>query len=97
VQLAARGIVCVPAVTSSLAAVLRDDPLARRCRLVGEAQSREWGTYTRHGRMVDFVGAPPLRGAPQLGEHSRALLEELGFGPADAMRLFTAQVVADAR
>ena len=95
--LAPRGVGCVVAdPAASTAAWLRADPLARRYGLVGEAEHREWGTHLRPGRVVDYIGAPRLRGACVLGEHTRALLEELGHRGADIERLLAARAVVAA-
>jgi crotonobetainyl-CoA:carnitine CoA-transferase CaiB-like acyl-CoA transferase len=85
--LAPRGIGCVRADVPGLAAFLHRDPLARACGLVGDAPHAAWGTYRRHGRIVDYDHALALGGAPALGEHTRAILAELGESEDDTDRL----------
>ena len=94
-ELAPQGIGCVVAdPAASAAAWLLSDPFARQSGLVGEAQHREWGAHLRPGRVVDYDGAPMLRGACVLGEHTRALLDELGYGASEIDRLIAAGLVA---
>jgi len=89
--LAPRGIGCVRADTPGLAAFLWHDPLARACGLVGDAPHKTWGTYRRHGRIVDYDHASALRGAPDLGEHTRAILAELGWRADDVEGLLASR------
>jgi crotonobetainyl-CoA:carnitine CoA-transferase CaiB-like acyl-CoA transferase len=93
--LASRGIGCVRAHGPGLASFLATDPLAKTWGIVGEAGHRRWGAYLRHGRVVDYEGAAPLRGACELGEHTRALLEELGCDGADIDRMIQLRVVRE--
>ena len=46
--------------------------------LVSAATARAWGTYRRHAPLLRFDGAAADRGWPELGEHTEALLRELG-------------------
>jgi crotonobetainyl-CoA:carnitine CoA-transferase CaiB-like acyl-CoA transferase len=88
-----RGIGCVRADAAPPAAFLLNDAMARTERLVGAARHRTWGDYLRHGRLVEFEGVSALRGSCEAGEHSRAILRELGVDEPGIDRLARSGVV----
>jgi len=90
--LAPRGVGCVRADVGGLASFLAREPLAKAWGLVGPAQHPTWADYDRHGRVMDYAGALPLGGACSLGQHTRALLQELGWRAADIDRLCAARI-----
>lgn len=72
-----------------------DDPANRAARLVAEYEHAEWGTLLQPGAMWDF-GDLDVRlelAPPALGEHSTAVLTELGFSSSDLADLIAQGVV----
>ncbi len=57
-------------------------PEAREAGLVTEAAHAEWGRYLRHGPLIVAPGQA-LRGACSVGEHTGAILQELGYSAAE--------------
>ena len=90
----ARDVGCVRADVDVPSRFLRNDALARSEALVEPARHAEWGTYLRHGAMVRDAAPAPLRGACVAGEHTRAVLSELGYAPDDVEDLIEARVAA---
>ena len=63
--------------------------------MMWELENREFGSYRMPGHPVRF-SRPPVRaasGAPALGEHSEALLGELGYTPDEIAALKQAGIV----
>ncbi len=67
-------------------AVFLASPEARAAGLVAEATHAEWGRYLRHGPLI-VAPDQALRGAPIAGEHTEAILRELGYS-AEALATF---------
>ena len=61
-------------------------PEAREAGLVAEATHAEWGRYLRHGPLI-VAPNQALRGACIAGEHTDAILRELGYS-AEALATF---------
>ena len=80
-RLRQQGIACVRADTAWPAQFLLHDPHARAEELVVSASHAEWGEYLRHGPMVRFERGGRYGGACVPGEHTVALLGELGYEP----------------
>jgi crotonobetainyl-CoA:carnitine CoA-transferase CaiB-like acyl-CoA transferase len=57
-------------------------PQARQAGLAVEAWHAEWGRYLRHGPLI-VTPDQPLRGACVAGEHTSAILQELGYSGAE--------------
>jgi crotonobetainyl-CoA:carnitine CoA-transferase CaiB-like acyl-CoA transferase len=93
-MLVSNGIGCVRADGDLPARFVLDDPLAHAQPLAVTATHALWGSYLRHAPLVttDAPGAP--RGAPAAGEHTRAILAELGYSPSDVDALLTARAAA---
>ena len=63
--------------------------------MMWELENREFGSYRMPGHPVRF-SRPPVRaasGAPALGEHSEALLGELGYTADEIAALKQAGIV----
>jgi len=71
------------------------DPQAQALGLVWELENRDLGKYKATGHPIRFSQTPvvPKHGAPALGEHSEALLEEFGYGKGEIAALKTSGVV----
>ena len=65
-------------------------PAAREAGLVTEATHADWGRYLRHGPLIVAPDQDP-RGACIAGEHTEAILKELGYSTEElaAFRLMT--------
>jgi crotonobetainyl-CoA:carnitine CoA-transferase CaiB-like acyl-CoA transferase len=66
-----------------------DDPQQLRLGRVGEFDHPRYGKTRQPGVLIRFEGAsvPPLRRAPELGEHTDEVLAALGIAPEDVARL----------
>ena len=64
-------------------------PEAREAGLVTEATHAEWGCYLRHGPLIVAPDQVP-RGACSAGEHTAAILQELGYSAAEVESFMTA-------
>jgi crotonobetainyl-CoA:carnitine CoA-transferase CaiB-like acyl-CoA transferase len=72
-----------------------DDPEHLRVGRVGEFEHPRFGQTRQPAQLIRFDGAsvPPLRRAPELGEHTDAILESIGVAPNDAALLRTAKAI----
>ena len=78
--LSSQGIGCVQADAALPEAFFLNDPIADREQLLVTANHKDWGPYRRHGALVVLHGTPGIyRGAALNGEHTDALLRELGL------------------
>ena len=94
-RLAPRGVGCVQADAGLPEQFFLDDPHARAEGLVTPAQHPSWGGYLRHGAQSRFHGTPcELRGPALAGQHTDALLEELGLDATERAGLRAAGIVA---
>ncbi len=73
-----------------------DDPHARAIDLFPTIEHPELGTYPTVGAPMRFATADvrPRGPAPGLGEHTRAVLAQLGYPAEDIQRLFDDKIVA---
>ena len=86
------GIGCVRADRYNSADFWRLD--ARVAHATSEAQHPDWGPYRRHGANVTFnAERPPLAGPPGAGEHSKAVLTEIGYDAQTIEMLYQQGVV----
>ena len=71
------------------------DPHAQAIGLFPEIEHPRLGRYATVKAPMRFAGAQtgPRGPAPEIGQHSRALLAELGYSQADIERLFDAKAV----
>ncbi|WP_322046570.1 CaiB/BaiF CoA-transferase family protein [Paraburkholderia sp. J67] len=79
-------------------AALQDKPQARALGLLSDAADRRYGRVTGVlGPLMQFTRTPPRSGtdvsAPGVGEHTRALLTELGYASADIEALLQQRVI----
>jgi crotonobetainyl-CoA:carnitine CoA-transferase CaiB-like acyl-CoA transferase len=94
-QLSERKVGCVRADGASVGAFFTGDPhvlvngLAPECRHARFGETRRWGPLTTVDGALPSYGPSPLA-----GEHTDALLEELGYGAAEIAELREAGVVA---
>ena len=77
-RLEAVGVPCGPV---NYRAHLYDDPQVQALEMMWQLENRELGSYRMPGHPIRFSRTParPTSGAPTLGEHSEALLDELGY------------------
>jgi crotonobetainyl-CoA:carnitine CoA-transferase CaiB-like acyl-CoA transferase len=77
---------------------LFDDPEARRLHLVSETQSRSVGRFEDPGLLVNVTpgGGVVRRGPCACGEHTREILEELGYGESEITHLLESRTVLEA-
>jgi crotonobetainyl-CoA:carnitine CoA-transferase CaiB-like acyl-CoA transferase len=78
--LAEAGVPCAP--VNTLGAALSDPQVSAR-GLVVTAKHPVYGDYRcTRGPLPQLAGGPPLAGAPLPGEHTREVLDEIGYTPA---------------
>ena len=73
-----------------------DDPVNRQLGRVVEYETADWGHFEQIGPLLRYgpsAGAGPARMLPGVGEHTVAVLTDLGFGPDDVEALLAAKVV----
>jgi crotonobetainyl-CoA:carnitine CoA-transferase CaiB-like acyl-CoA transferase len=89
------GVGCVTADAMSHFAFLHGDEQARAIGMMTTTEHPSFGgTYLRHAPLLNFSRTPGVPGAYcEKGEHTRALLRELGYDDADVVRLKEANVV----
>jgi formyl-CoA transferase/CoA:oxalate CoA-transferase len=92
-RLEAADVLCTPVNTF---ADLPNDPQVRAGGMLREEDHPRAGRFTTLGPAVRFAATPGTyrHGAPALGEHTDAVLEEAGIGPDERRRLRDQRVVA---
>jgi len=90
----AEGLGCVVADgLSTVPFLLRDAHIKENGWMV-PAEHRRWKEYMRHGPMVEFGRSRcELRGAVMAGEHTEAILKELGYSGTEIAGLLESQIV----
>ena len=81
-RLAPNGVGCVRADGPEPPDFFRCDPHCGVEELRVPAQHPDWGDYYRNGPMARFSKGDTYRGASAMGDSTVALLEELGYSPA---------------
>jgi len=91
----AAGVGCVTADEMSHFAFAYRDPQALALHYMSATEHPAFGKYFRYSPMLQFSATPAKGGAYcEFGEHTRALLAELGYGEAAMADLAEAGVVA---
>jgi crotonobetainyl-CoA:carnitine CoA-transferase CaiB-like acyl-CoA transferase len=90
------GVGCAVADAMSHFAFLYEDPQAKANQTMAKTEHPSFGgAYWRHAPMVRFSETPaPVRPHCEMGEHTMAILAELGFDEAEMTALHDDQVVA---
>ena len=73
-----------------------DDPVNRQLGRVAEYETADWGHFEQIGPLLrcgPAGGAGPALMLPGIGEHTVAVLADLGFGAGDIDALLAAKVV----
>ncbi len=93
-ELVPEGVGCVVAYSGTASEFTATDPVLRETGLVAEVDHPSFGRIVRHGLPVR-LSETPGRLAPGclLGQHTRSILEELGYGPERITELEQEQVV----
>ena len=94
--LTARGVGCVRADRGPFARFAFDEPFMRENGFVTEVEDPELGRYRRFGPTVTLSDDPVvLHGPCRTGEHTRRVLEELGFSAEQIEALLSAGVAGE--
>jgi crotonobetainyl-CoA:carnitine CoA-transferase CaiB-like acyl-CoA transferase len=94
--LAPLGVGCVVASDQPSASFILDHERATELGWSTTARGSAFGEYRRYGPGVELArDAGPLGGAWRAGEHTRPILEELGYSAAEIGKLFEQNVVAE--
>jgi len=65
-----------------------EDTQTQTLGLTRDVQHPDWGAYRRHGPLAHFdTLTPDLQPPPLLGQHTDAVLQSLGYGPAEIDQL----------
>lgn len=87
-RLTAADVACVEVSRTSLAAFTVSDPVMIANGHVAEAHYPGFGAFRRHGPTVSLPANPTTVGsAPQVGQHTRPVLGELGYSQSEIARL----------
>ncbi len=93
--LATAGVACVRADAATPAEFFLESDHARENGFVSPAEHTRWGPYLRHGGLTHFSESALRLGPGVLaGEHTRALLGELGYDARAIDALFAERVVS---
>lgn len=88
--LTAQGVPCAP--VNHLSEALASPPVLDR-GLVRLARNRHYGEYRHAGGLIPALRSGQLAGGPVLGEHTAAILEEIGYQPTRIAALLEAGIV----
>ena len=93
--LAEHDVACARADGPTVAEFAIEEPSNYELGYTVHVEHETYGRYARHGAVVSLDTAPPRIGpACEVGEHSRAILEELGYASEEVDALGAAGVVA---
>jgi crotonobetainyl-CoA:carnitine CoA-transferase CaiB-like acyl-CoA transferase len=84
----------VEVVDGPIARVVVSEPWYRDAGFMAEVEHPTFGTHRRLAPLVSMSLTPGLaRPAPVVGQHTEAVLHELGYGPADVERLARERII----
>ena len=93
-DLAGRDVACVRADAANVAEFAVNEETNRELGFTVRVSHPTFGEYWRHGPIVTLDSAPStIRAACEPGEHTRQILAELGYAPAEIERLRDAGIV----
>ena len=93
-DLAARDVACVRADAANVAEFTVNEKANRELGFTVRVSHPTFGEYWRHGPIVTLDSAPStIRAACEPGEHTRPILAELGYAPAEIEHLKDAGIV----
>jgi crotonobetainyl-CoA:carnitine CoA-transferase CaiB-like acyl-CoA transferase len=88
------GIGCVAFFEGTIGSFSCTDPVIRAAGLVAEVDDPRFGRYLRHGAPVTLSETlARLAGGPAVGEHTTAILAELGYTDAEISALADGRVI----
>jgi crotonobetainyl-CoA:carnitine CoA-transferase CaiB-like acyl-CoA transferase len=91
---AAHDLACVEVYRDSYSAFANTDPHLREGGFTRTEDHPAFGAHTRHGPVVTLPSAPPVVGGAWLvGQHTRAILGELGYGEVEIRALKATGIV----
>jgi crotonobetainyl-CoA:carnitine CoA-transferase CaiB-like acyl-CoA transferase len=94
--LAPLGVGCVRASDQPTASYILDHERAAELSWRAQVAESAFGPYPRYGRGVELARElGPLGGAWRAGEHTRPILAELGYSPAEIASLLERRIVAE--
>jgi crotonobetainyl-CoA:carnitine CoA-transferase CaiB-like acyl-CoA transferase len=90
-----REVGCVEVSNETFPRFLNYDPLIQENDLVQEVEHPIFGPHPRTGLAVDFSRTPGVvRPAPTIGQHTEAVLAELGYTPVQIEDLAAREIIA---
>jgi crotonobetainyl-CoA:carnitine CoA-transferase CaiB-like acyl-CoA transferase len=93
-EAAADDVACVEVSAEPLSRVMMGHPAMTENGYVGEVEHPYFGRHRRHGPLVSMTSPATLRPACLIGQHTRAVLAEIGYSQAEIEALRDRGVVA---
>ncbi|MSQ15859.1 MAG: hypothetical protein EXR50_08360, partial [Dehalococcoidia bacterium] len=96
--LTAADVACVQADALTMGQFFEEEPHVRENNFLAPANHVRFGNYLRHGGMVSFSEMSGIYGPGVLrGQHTRAILRELGYKDEDIADLYARGIVSSER